>query len=282
MIDARRRRRRAGRLVGVLAAFLVTCWSTSAFAHLGGPPPSDAGYYETALTAVTPQPPGVTVRVAPGGDWIELTDAGPSEVVVSGYGDEPYLRLTRSGVWQNDQSPTSYLNQSLFVDAAAVTGRPTSAAPSWRQIGRTGTARWHDHRIHWMGVSRPPKVAADPTHRHLIGDWLVRARAGSTAFEIRGTLSWTGKPSQVLGMPAGLAVALSVVAGVGVLLTALLARSTHRRGPGAGPGPGSGAEPGPPDRRRSADLRLDLAAGPDRPGRAPPPEVAADVQEAAP
>jgi hypothetical protein len=250
----------ARRRVGALAVLLLVAgWPAPAFGHLAGPPPSDAPYYETALTGIAPQPPGVTARVAANGDWIELTDTGAAEVVVSGYGGEPYLRVTAAGVWQNDLSPTGYLNQSLFVDTAAITGKPASVAPSWRRIGHTGTVRWHDHRIHWMGVSRPPTVAADPTHRHLIGDWLVRGRAGATQFEIRGTLSWIGKPSRVLGMPALIAVALSVVAGAGVLLTVLLVGSARRRGTGSGGTAGS-----PP--RRSADVRLDLAAGAGRSG----------------
>src|SRR5205823_3107214 len=140
------------------------------------------------------------------GDWIELTVAGRQQVVVSGYGGEPYLLLTRSGVWQNDLSPTVYLNQSLFVDTSALAAAPSSAAASWRRVAQTGTARWHDHRIHWMGIARPPTVAGDPTHRHAIGPWSVRARAGATPFEVHGTLNWIGKPSQVLGMPLSIAL----------------------------------------------------------------------------
>jgi hypothetical protein len=57
-------------------------------------------------------------------------------------------------VWQNDLSATGYLNQSLFVDTSALNGKPASAAPTWRRTAPAGTVRWHDHRIHWMGVSR--------------------------------------------------------------------------------------------------------------------------------
>jgi hypothetical protein len=148
----------------------------------------------------------------------------PVEVIVGGYGGEPYLRVTTAGVWQNDLSATGYLNQSLFVDTSALNGKPASAAPTWRRTGLAGTARWHDHRIHWMGVSRPPGVAADPSHRHLIGNWTIPARAGPKRFTIRGTLNWIGKPDQMLGMPTG----------IGVLLTVVLIGSVRRLG--AGPG----------------------------------------------
>jgi hypothetical protein len=73
-------------------------------------------------------------------------------------------------------------------------------------------------------------VAADPSHRHLIGDWTIPARAGPERFTIRGTLNWIGKPNQMLGMPTGIAVALLLATGIGVLLTVVLTRSARRLG----------------------------------------------------
>ncbi len=37
------------------------------------------------------------MRVDPAGEWIELTDTGPDEVIVLGYTREPYLRLADPG-----------------------------------------------------------------------------------------------------------------------------------------------------------------------------------------
>jgi hypothetical protein len=217
----------------VIATVLLAGGPSAALAHVGGPPPSDAPYYETLPTGITPLPTGVTAQVASNGDWIELTVTGPVEVVVGGYG-EPYLRVTAAGVWQNDLSATGYLNQSLFVDTSALNGTPASTAPTWRRTGLAGTARWHDHRIHWMGVSRPPGVAADPSHRHLIGNWTIPARAGPERFTIRGTLNWIGKPDQLFGMPSGIAVALLLATGIGVLLTMVLLGSARRLGARSG------------------------------------------------
>src|SRR3954470_11373394 len=104
-------------------------------------------------------------------------------------------------------------------------------APSWQQIAQTGTARWHDHRIHWMGRTRPPAVAADPVHPHVVGSWVVHATAGGRPFDIRGSLEWTGKPADARPSPA-MAWLLTVVAGLVVAVVALLialARSSRRR-----------------------------------------------------
>jgi len=215
----------------VTATVLLAGSPSAATAHVGGPPPSDAPYYQTLLTSITPRPAGVTAQVASSGDWIELTVTGPEEVIVSGYGGEPYLRITAGGVWQNDLSATGVLNESLFVDAAALTGTRATAAPTWRRTGPTGTVRWHDHRIHWMGVSRPPNVAADPIHRHLIGRWTIAARAGREPFTIDGTLNWIGKPRLFLGMPPRIALALTLGACVAALLTMAVLHTGRRRSP---------------------------------------------------
>jgi hypothetical protein len=223
------------RVVAVLAAAvgLSLVAAPPALAH-GGPPTPDAAYYATAITAVTPPLPGVVAQVARNGDWLQLTDARTTDVVVLGYGQEPYLRITADGVWQNDLSPTVYLNQSLFADTSqGGAGTSASVAPAWRRTGTTGTARWHDHRIHWMGPGLPPRVAADPTRAQLIGSWSVPATAGGTSFEIRGTLSWTGRPAAGRSMPGIVLIGLVLAAVWLVALTALAFRGRRER-PGAG------------------------------------------------
>ena len=224
----RARAARVARGVTVLAVLAVSSWPSAASAHVGGPTASDAPYYQTLLTGISPVPAGVSAQVASNGDWIELTANGPAEVVISGYGGEPYLRIAASGVWQNDLSATTYLNQSLFVDAAALNHAPGSAVPAWRRISQGGTARWHDHRIHWMGVGRPANVVSDPAHLHLIGSWAIPARAGQEPFMIRGTLNWTGKPNQLLGIPTSTAVPLLAAAGILIAITITTSRTGRR------------------------------------------------------
>jgi hypothetical protein len=185
--------RRIG-VAGLVVVALSLTTPDGGYAHVGGQTQPDAGFYRTSLSGLTPQPSGVTVRVDPAGEWIELTNTGPDEVIVLGYTRESYLRVSAAQVDENQLSQTTYLNRSLFADALPTGSDAGDVVPSWKQIGSTGTVRWHDHRIHWMGASRPPPVAADPRHPHPVGTWTVHATAGARTFQIDGELSWIGKP----------------------------------------------------------------------------------------
>jgi hypothetical protein len=190
------RRSRLTRVTAAVALGLgaVLLGAAPAGAHGGsGPGATDAPYYRTEVTGVSPAVPGVTASADPAGDWIGLTNTGPAVVIVLGYTREPYLRLTATGADENELSPTTYINRALFADSVP-TGTDTTTPPSWKQVATTGSVRWHDHRIHWMGQNRPPEVAADPTHPHPVGTWTVHATADGVPFDVTGTLSWVGRP----------------------------------------------------------------------------------------
>jgi hypothetical protein len=104
-------------VAGVFATVAAARAPLAAQAHVGSQSIPDAAYYRTELSEVTPLPAGVTVRVDPGGDWVELSDTGEATVIVLGYSGEPYLRVTPTGVAENQLSQTTYLNRSLFADA---------------------------------------------------------------------------------------------------------------------------------------------------------------------
>jgi hypothetical protein len=221
-------------------------------APAGAHPPAqqipDAPYYRTEIPdGATPSTAGVSVRVDPAGEWLELANAGPATVVVLGYTGEPYLRITATGAEENQLSQTTYLNRALFADSVPTGQSGSSVAPAWKQIGTTGTARWHDHRIHWMGRDRPPIVAADPTHPHLVGNWTVHATADGTPFEIHGALRWLGKPATAERASPAQAWLLTLLAGmtvvVGVLTIALI--RARRRPSVPVPPPGSASVDGP-------------------------------------
>jgi hypothetical protein len=214
-----------------------------AAAHPSDP---DAGYYRAEVTGVAPATPGVTARVDAGGEWIEMSNTGPAEVVVLGYGREPYLRLTATSAEENEVSQSAVLNRSLFADLPTG-GGGAAVAPVWRRTADKGIVRWHDHRIHWMGRDRPPSVAADPTRPHLVGTWTVHATADGTPLEVTGTLRWLGKPAdraspwQVLTWVVLAAMTLVV----GVLTVALI--RARRRSPAVSsgrPSAPSGGRPG--------------------------------------
>lgn len=179
----------------LLGAALVAATLLVAQPAAAHPADPDSPYYRAEITGMSPAVAGVTARVDTGGEWIEMANAGPAEVVVLGYSREPYLRLTAGGAEENELSQSAVLNRSLFADLPTA-GNGATVAPVWRRTADTGTARWHDHRIHWMGRVRPPIVAADPTRPHPVGTWTVHATADGMPFEVTGTLRWLGKPAQ--------------------------------------------------------------------------------------
>ncbi|MET8907566.1 hypothetical protein [Micromonospora sp. NPDC004551] len=218
-----------------LAALLYVLTPGVAQAHIGGQPIPDAAYYRADVNAVTPSRPDIQVRVDPGGEWLELTNTGPDEVIVLGYTREPYLRITATSVQENQLSQTTYLNRNLFADSVP-TGQDSAAlAPSWKTISGKGTRRWHDHRIHWMGQARPPAVAADPRHPHPIGDWTVHATVAGQPLTITGDLRWLGKPGAADGNLAVPSWLLWLIEGtlVLVLLLAVFLIHQRRRSPAA-------------------------------------------------
>jgi hypothetical protein len=193
---------RAWFAAGIIIVSTATSFAVpgAAVAHGNGPAIPDAAYYRSFLADVTPAPAGVVVRVDPAGEWIELSDTGPAVVLVFGYTHEPYLRVTAATVEENELSQTTFLNRSLFADSVPTGSDGSGLAPAWKQISTVGLVRWHDHRIHWMGQNRPPPVAADPRHGHVVGEWTVHALANGVPFEIHGGLRWIGKPDSASGI----------------------------------------------------------------------------------
>jgi hypothetical protein len=227
---------RVGRLTVAVgfAAALAVAPAAPAVAHGGGPRIPDAAYYRTALAGDNALPSGVTASVDPAGEWLQVAYTGPAEIIVLGYSREPYLRLNAIGAQENALSPTTYLNKAGFAELPANT-QTADVAPAWQPIASTGRVRWHDHRIHWMGQTQPPPVAADPTHSHLVSDWTVHATAAGLPFEIRGTLSWIGKPGNQLSGFTWLILAGGNLPFVAVLLVLTLRQRRRKaaRMPGA-------------------------------------------------
>ncbi|HKC28393.1 MAG TPA: hypothetical protein VKB75_10305 [Jatrophihabitans sp.] len=222
---------RTGRLLAFIAltAGLALATPASAFAHgASGQPIPDAAHYLTEITAVTPTVPGVLVRVDRRGEWIEVTNSTSQTLTVLGYFREPYLQVTSQGVQENVFSASLQMNQSLFAEIPQTSA--STLPPSWRQTSARPTARWHDHRIHWMSAQRPPNVKSDPGRRQLIGTWQVHLKLDTTPITVSGTLSWLPVKSSgftavqvlLLGLDAA-----ALLAGAGAI--ALFAARRRRR-----------------------------------------------------
>ena len=171
-----------------VAALAATAPAAGAHGATGQPIP-DAKHYLAQIERLVPAVPGVTAKVDPRGEWIEVTNTTSKTLTILGYAHEPYLQITSVGVQQNDLSVSAQLNQSLFGDLSQL-GLDSQLPAAWRTTATTNHVRWHDHRIHWMSPQRPPAVQAHPDRAQLIGHWTVHMSLAGRPVDLTGTLSW--------------------------------------------------------------------------------------------
>ena len=221
------------------AALLVT--APSASAHGSGQSIPDAKHYLTQIDGITPTVAGLTANVDPRGEWVEVTNATGNNLTIFGYAHEPYLRITPAGLAENVRSVSAQLNQSLFGDLSQI--QLAQAPAVWQSRSTSHTARWHDHRIHWMNAQRPPDVQAHPGRQQLIGRWTVHMQLDTQPVDLGGTLSWLPikQTSLLAKLIIGIDIALLAVAIVA------LAYWLHRRSRRDRNTPEDVAEPSTPD-----------------------------------
>jgi len=158
--------------------------------------------FHTHLTSITPDTPGLEVKVVEAGSRLQVTNHTGKEIVVLGYKDEPYLRIGPDGVFQNKLSPATYINQTRKGNNPPDSAKNAKVGDTdWEKISSDPVARWHDHRIHWMLPTNPSTVQASPGRRHVvIPEWVVAMRfsrgtppdpQGSTQpIAVKGDLVW--------------------------------------------------------------------------------------------
>lgn len=238
----RLRRARGGLAAGLVAAILLLLGAGPAAAHSGMT--KDWQYYRSVVTAVSPQVPGLTLTLLTDGEQVTLTNDTGKVVEVLGYNGEDYLRIGPDGVEENTASLSAYLNGTLVATGVPQQQPAPGAPPAWKRVADGTTFAWHDHRTHWMSVSAPPVVAADPRKPHVVFDWTLQLRVGGTPVDVDGRLSWVGKPRF-----AGLVLPL-VAVGVTVVLVAGALVAVRVRAGGARAGS-----------VRADSVRADSAAG---------------------
>jgi hypothetical protein len=197
-------------LVGI--AIVIATASPAAAHGAGGLQPTD---YVTDVNGVTPALPGVRVRAVDLGSKLELRNEGRAPVTVLGYDNEPYLRITRNGVFENTRSPAVFFNRGTRITGHPPASYDSAAKPEWRRLSASNLVRWHDHRSHWMGNDDPPVVARDRDRSHVVmRKWEVPLRVGGRTATITGDARWIPPPSPwpwILGAVA--MAALVIVAG---------------------------------------------------------------------
>jgi hypothetical protein len=188
--------RRIARTValGIVLFGLVVATAPPAAAH------SVAGVsgtnYRTRLLSMTPPVPGLELRVIEIGSRLELTNGTAHDATVLGYQDEPYLRVGPDGVFENARSPATYINASRKGTTPVPSTASSTAPPEWRKVSSSHTARWHDHRAHWMGDKDPPVVRRAPGRQHVIvPEWRVEMQWNGQTVAAVGDLVWVPGPS---------------------------------------------------------------------------------------
>ena len=201
--------RRLVLILAVVAGALVVP-ATPASAHGGDTP--EATSYRTVVTAITPPPPGLSVRAVEAGARLELTNDTGRTIEILGYAGEPYLEVRPDGAYENRNSPAAYLNRTLTGDTPVPATADPAAPPQWRRVSDGTTVRWHDQRTHWMGDDLPPAAQAEPSRSHRLRDWSVPLRDQTRTFEIRGTLDYLPPPTAWLWWMGALLLAATVTA----------------------------------------------------------------------
>jgi hypothetical protein len=214
-----------------LAATLVLA-PAAALGHGGNP------NFRSIFNGLSTPLPGVEVEVIGYDSLYELRSSAKQPVTIYGYDGEPYSRILPDGtVQQNTDSPAVYLNNDEFGTAPVPANAHKGAPVVWKTVDKTATITWHDHRMHYIGTGKPPKVT-DTHKKTKIFDYAIPISEGATKSNITGTLFWVGPAGGGFPIGAGIAFAI-VLLGSAVLVVTV----RRRRAAGAVPDPGADAPP---------------------------------------
>lgn len=239
----------AARLRRALAAAAAAMGALTLAAPPAAADPPRPTDYRSTVTGVEPAAQGIEARVVGGDAFLELDVTADHEVVVLGYGDEPYLRfLTDGTVERNHRSEATYLNDDRQGAVDLPAQADNTAEPEWETVAGDGTYAWHDHRIHWMGGGRPP--GAEPGD--VVQAWTVALTVDGTPTEVRGELvlvedisplPWFALALAGLALvvvvgrrhPQTVAAVAALVAAAGALVAGWAQHAAAPAGSGAGP-----------------------------------------------
>jgi hypothetical protein len=150
--------------------------------------PARPSNVSSRVTAITPPTRAVEAEIVGGNAFLRLHVRAGTTVIVQGYEDEPYLRVSADGtVAENTRSPATYLNRSLTGRVDVPASADKNAAPEWHTVGSGGSYAWHDHRVHWMASGTPPEPV----------DWHVALSVDGAPASIDGRYEAVPAPSSV-------------------------------------------------------------------------------------
>jgi len=186
-----------GRVVAAIVALLVVFAPSTAFADPAGP--TD---YLSEIRDIDPPTPSIEVAVLGGDSFVELTVEPGTEVTVAGYrsGDQ-YLWFRADGaVLENQNSPSTYLNDDRFASVDPPPNADADAAPDWQEVASDGRYSWHDHRAHWMQPIRPAgKQVGDQ-----IVEGVIPLVVDGAEVDVTVISTWQAEPSRVAAIAGAL------------------------------------------------------------------------------
>lgn len=197
---------------------------SAALAHGGNP------NFRSVFNGLSTPLPGVEVQVIGYDSLYELRSTAKQPVTIYGYDGEPYSRILPDGaVQQNTNSSAVYLNNDEFGTAPVPAHAHKGAPVVWKTVDKTATITWHDHRMHYIGKGRPPKVS-DAHKKTKIFDYTIPLSEGSTKSDITGTLFWVGPAGGGFPIGAGIAFAIILLGSVVLVVTVRRRRATAATG----------------------------------------------------
>jgi hypothetical protein len=149
------------------------------------------------VTRITPAVGGLSVTVVDYDDRLQVRNETGEALIILGYQGEPYLAFRDGRVYRNTHSPATYLNDDRFGRVALPKEADAKAQPDWEEVSPRENFDWHDHRIHWMSRTLPPKVQAAKDKPHHVFDWTVPARLDGQPLAIAGTLDYEPPPNKI-------------------------------------------------------------------------------------
>jgi len=186
------------KLIGAgLLAMLILAPAQPVFAHGGnGGASSD---YRIEVTGYDGDHSGYVVRPVELGNRMELVRTTADEVQILGYQKEPYLRLSKDGVFENINSPAHYANLDRFQRIPIPASASATAAPKWVKLSDGNSVRWHDHRTHWMDSTPRQDVRDNPNVERVIFDanrveLLVNGKPAAAIVRV----TWLPPPSRMV------------------------------------------------------------------------------------
>ena len=179
------------------------------------PGPTD---YQSEIVSVQPPTATIETSIVGGDSFFELTVAPGTEVFVVGYQGEDTLWFRTDGtVWENRNSPSTYLNADRLGGGGIPDTATADAAPDWTQVASDGNYSWHDHRAHWMQQARP--FGLGPGDQIL--ESVIPLVVDGTDVEVTVISTWQPAPSP---LPA----IAGFVVGVGLAVAAWFLHRTRR------------------------------------------------------